>query len=222
MADHRPAVAAQRRERMRARLIEAALPVVARKGIAETQIEDIIAAAEVSRGTFYNHFPTVAELLRAAYQQLGNELATRVEADIRAEPDPARRMAQGLLNFLATARAYPLVGRFIVGLGVTGLGEGNLVHALLPPHLEAGVRAGQFLPMPLDLAVDMIAASMMVALQRDSRGETVNPTDVIAALLRMIGVSVAQVAQLATLEPVVLQMGPETLVARSNALLQDG
>lgn len=219
MADHRPAVAAQRRERMRARLIEAALPVVARKGIAETQIEDIIAAAEVSRGTFYNHFPTVAELLRAAYQQLGNELGARVEADIRHEPDPARRLAQGLLNFMATARTYPLVGRFIVGLGVTGLGEGSLIHTLLPPHLEAGVRAGQFLPMPMDLAVDMIAATVMVALQRESRSEGMDPAEVVAALLRMLGVGAADVDCLSRLKPQALQMEADSLVARSHAAL---
>ena len=64
--DHRPRVAAERRARMRRKLVESALLVFAEKGVDASVIEDVIAAAGVSRGTFYNYFCTNGELLAAA------------------------------------------------------------------------------------------------------------------------------------------------------------
>jgi len=56
---------AERRQRMRLRLIESALPVFAEKGLDAASIDDVIAAAGVSRGTFYNYFRTDVELAAA-------------------------------------------------------------------------------------------------------------------------------------------------------------
>jgi len=64
-SDHRPRVAAERRARMRRKLVESALLVFAGKGVDASVIEDVIVAAGVSRGTFYNYFRTNAELLAA-------------------------------------------------------------------------------------------------------------------------------------------------------------
>ena len=51
--DHRKVVAAQRRKKMRHRLIEAAVLVFAAKPHGDVVIEDIVAEAGVARGTFY-------------------------------------------------------------------------------------------------------------------------------------------------------------------------
>ena len=56
--DHRQRVAAERRERMRSRLLASAMKLIAEKGPAATSIDDVISAAEVSRGTFYKYFPS--------------------------------------------------------------------------------------------------------------------------------------------------------------------
>jgi len=56
--DHRHRVAARRRERMRPRLLASAMRLIAEKGAASTSIDDVISAAEVSRGTSYNYFPS--------------------------------------------------------------------------------------------------------------------------------------------------------------------
>ena len=77
--DHRPRVAAERRARMRRKLVESALLVFAEKGVDASVIEDVIAAARVSRGTFYNYFRTNAELLVAAIEELGNEVVDLIE-----------------------------------------------------------------------------------------------------------------------------------------------
>ena len=91
--DHRPRVAAERRARMRRKLVESALLVFAEKGVDASVIEDVIAAAGVSRGTFYNYFRTNVELLVAAIQALGNEVVDLVESRVKAFPSPAARLS---------------------------------------------------------------------------------------------------------------------------------
>ena len=77
--DHRSRVAAEKRERMRTRLIESALHVFSTKGVEASAIEDVIEAAGVSRGTFYNYYKTNEELLVAVLQATSNEVFGQVE-----------------------------------------------------------------------------------------------------------------------------------------------
>ena len=94
--DHRTRVAAERRARMHRKLVESALLVFAEKGVDAPVIDDVIAAAGVSRGTFYNYFRTNGELLAAAIQELGNELVEHIEERVKAIPSPAERVFTGL------------------------------------------------------------------------------------------------------------------------------
>jgi AcrR family transcriptional regulator len=60
---------ANRRERQsverRERLFRAALDLFARKGFAETTVEDITNAADLGKGTFFNYFPSKEHILLA-------------------------------------------------------------------------------------------------------------------------------------------------------------
>ncbi|MCB9791339.1 MAG: TetR/AcrR family transcriptional regulator [Alphaproteobacteria bacterium] len=66
------------REETRERVFEAALDVFREQGMAQARIEDIAQAAEVSRGTFYFHFPrredVMLELLKRSQQELADQL----------------------------------------------------------------------------------------------------------------------------------------------------
>src|SRR5271156_1213661 len=47
------------------RLLDAAVDLFARKGFAETTVEDITNAADVGKGTFFNYFPSKEHILVA-------------------------------------------------------------------------------------------------------------------------------------------------------------
>jgi AcrR family transcriptional regulator len=92
--DHRVRVAREKRERMRAQLLDAVLAVY--PGQSEggpAVIDDVIKVANVARGTFYKYFPS----LEAAVSELGAKLADEMIAAIAAvyEPieDPVQRSA---------------------------------------------------------------------------------------------------------------------------------
>jgi len=91
MAGASTSIPSNRRERQslerRERLFRAALDLFARKGFAETTVEDITNAADLGKGTFFNYFPSKEHILLAfAEMQLGKLRAAADEARAKNEP----------------------------------------------------------------------------------------------------------------------------------------
>ncbi len=218
--DHRSRVAQERRERMRQRLIESAMLVFAEKGVDASVIDDVIAAANVSRGSFYNYFRTNTELLGAVGEQLGNEMMQIIEPLVGGIADPAARIATGLRLYLWLAQEYPLLGRFVSRAGLSALSPNSLVFEYLPPHLVAGVALGRFVDTGIEVALDLIAGTMLLALSRISRGEIVPDYDaqVVATVMMGLGVPVEEARRLARMSPPAVTIADGTLLARSVSL----
>jgi AcrR family transcriptional regulator len=82
----------RRSAELRERLFRAALELFAKKGYAETTVEDITNAADVGKGTFFNYFPSKDHLLLAfGEMQL---------ARLREAVDEARKTSEPLPKFL--------------------------------------------------------------------------------------------------------------------------
>ena len=99
MSDTSTSIPSNRRERQslerRERLFRAALDLFARKGFAETTVEDITNAADLGKGTFFNYFPSKEHILLAfAEMQLGKLRAAADEA--RAKNEPTRVFLRSL------------------------------------------------------------------------------------------------------------------------------
>ena len=216
-SDHRSAAAALRRKKTRARLIEAVVLVIAEKGVSTSLIDDVTRAADLSRGSFYNHFSSVAELLSAADLELANELVGRVIDEVAGISDPRLACATALHLYMATARTYPLLSHFAINLGVTSSRAGHLVHDIGTRLLEPAFASGHFVRMPPKLAFDLMAAAVSVALQHEARSDDSEVEAWVAALLRMFGVPACEAAEIARIKVMPLRLPPETLIARSES-----
>lgn len=108
-----------RRERrsleLRERLFRSALDLFARKGFAETTVEDITNAADVGKGTFFNYFPSKDHILLAFGEMQLAKLRDAVEeARHSSEPLPqylrslSVRMTQEPMRNPAIVRALLL------------------------------------------------------------------------------------------------------------------
>jgi AcrR family transcriptional regulator len=216
--DHRIRVAAEKRLRMRARLLECALTVFADKGVGASVIQDVIDAAEVSQGTFYNYFRTNEELLFAVTEEISNDLVGAIEQVVLAYPDAAVRIATGVRLYLYIARAFPLFARFIASTGVHLASPNNLFYTYVPPHLKAGFETGRFQPMPTEAALDVISGVALAAIARLVGGNAPDdhPEQVAAAILRALGMPRKEVEKIAfsPLEPLTIPI--ESLVARAT------
>ena len=90
----------RKREKTRARLLEAAKRVMAGKGVEATTIAEIAAAADVAPGTFYNYFTTREEILDAVATSLVEEFRRVMSAIQRTVDDPAERISIAIRLFL--------------------------------------------------------------------------------------------------------------------------
>jgi AcrR family transcriptional regulator len=87
----------RRSAELRERIFRASLDLFAKKGFAETTVEDITNAADVGKGTFFNYFPSKDHILLAfGEMQLGRLQATVEQAQNSSEP---------VSTFLKTLRA---------------------------------------------------------------------------------------------------------------------
>src|SRR5512137_3046046 len=77
----------RRSAELRERIFRAALDLFAKKGFAETTVEDITNAADVGKGTFFNYFPSKDHILLAfGEMQLGRLQAAVEQAQSSREP----------------------------------------------------------------------------------------------------------------------------------------
>lgn len=218
-SDHRPRVAAERRARMRRKLIESALLVFAGKGVDASVIDDVIVAAGVSRGTFYNYFRTNAELLAAVNEELNDEISTLIKAQVRDDPDPASRQCMGFRLFVEVALRFPLFAKFVARAGVN-VRPGSLRHVYMSPSIRAAMKNGDFIEMPLPVALDFIAGNIFTAVVHVSEDELDDNylNGLVVATLRGVGLPERRIATLMAMPLKPLTLGPDTLCQRSHLL----
>lgn len=96
MADHQ-----------RARILDAVSDVVSHKGYVAMTVEDVIAAAGVSRRTFYDHFRSKEAAYLDAFQEIGAELIRRVGAAYGESRSLAGGIVACLRAFLDFAAEEP-------------------------------------------------------------------------------------------------------------------
>lgn len=211
MQDHRQRVAAERRERMRARLLASAMKLIAEKGPAATSIDDVISAAEVSRGTFYKYFPSPDALVRALAIEVANELITMAEPVVLSYSDPAERVSSGIRLVARLAIDHPLAATFLVRLGWPDARGPNMLLDFVKRDLTEGIRQGRFTHMPIALALNIVTGAVLGSthcmLEPDCDSNFAEQS--AAAALRGLGVDAKSAERIASspLKPVEILSG---------------
>ena len=96
----------------RNRLLDAAERVFHEKGVAHASLEEIAAAAEVTRGAIYWHFKDKAELFDAMMQRVVLPVEEmRAHSDCCAEADPLEFLRQATLDVLLRCARDPRTQR---------------------------------------------------------------------------------------------------------------
>jgi AcrR family transcriptional regulator len=103
----------RRRRRTQRALQEAAIALTGRRGLAAVTVDDIAAAAGVSRRTFFNHFPTKAAALFDPDPSDADRLA-RLLAAASGSADPWRALQTALVSFVAGHENVIVVRRRLI------------------------------------------------------------------------------------------------------------
>lgn len=161
--DHRPKVALKKRQVMRGKLLDAAMRVFAAAGVSAPIIDDVIREAEVSRGTFYNYFNSLDEVLVAIGQELNNQMTTDILPVYDVLTDPRHRVAVAFRLFLVRARLDPQWAGFVTR--VDAWQHTSLVSEYMSRDLENGKAQGDFVFDRTDAATDFLMGASAHGIQ---------------------------------------------------------
>ncbi|MDP3852485.1 TetR/AcrR family transcriptional regulator [Phenylobacterium sp.] len=186
----------RRRERTRAALLRAGQVLFATRSVDAVTIDDIVAAAEVAKGSFYNHFPDKDGLAREIAQQARAAIELTV-ADINiGVVDPAERVARALAMFARGAEAFPIRAQAMMRLFPFASVPDAPMNRGVRADIQAGLAAGRFGGLAPEAAVMMAVGTAQIAVSRVLERQAADAIatlaeDLIFALLRGLGLEAA-------------------------------
>jgi AcrR family transcriptional regulator len=156
----RPTRFARRRERTRRELLAAATEVLARKGLRDTKIADVAAAADVGVGTVYLHFDTKEALVDAVIEAAVGRMKAAIDAARDAAPDPLAKVRAANAAFCRFARENREVFRIVFGHAAAHHDvirrAQDLFAADAAATIRAGIAEGTFAPVPVEPAAQAV------------------------------------------------------------------
>ncbi len=171
--------ASDRQAGHRGRLLQGMVKAVAVKGYADVTIADVVAAAGVSKRTFYEQFSSKQDCLLACFREASSmmqaELWQRAAGRTgRSRREQLRLMLDGYLAYLD--RAPQLARTLLVEIQMAGAEgrrlsrESNLRMARLLSEVISSGRAASARPFDLDMALALIGGvNELVLLHAEDR-----------------------------------------------------
>lgn len=206
----RQEIGLERRERTRLRLLNAAARVLAEHGEEKATIDDFVRAAGVARGTFYNHYRAIGELIDDLWLHIGHDPFVAIQKTCAPIESPAERLAAKARLVLRVAEQDKTWGWVVYSLsrGDTTVNEELLGYPR--PDLEDGLHRGEFRFDDLVAATDLVVGSLRSALHALLSEE--RSSDYAGALcellLRALGVRTAKARRIAHRAPPPLENLP--------------
>ena len=92
-ADSNESRGSRRKRQTREKLLQAAMELMAERGMDGVAINEITERADVGFGTFYNHFPSKDAIYAALISQVFEDFADDIDARTQGMTDPAEILA---------------------------------------------------------------------------------------------------------------------------------
>ena len=165
----------RRREASRTRILEAALELFRAQGVEATTIEQICERADVANRTFFNHFPTRRDMVRA----LANERIHNLHVVLAERADePARQRLVRFFDDIAAhlERSGPayreVIGTMLAETG-TGADRSSEVYTTFLELVKEGVAGGEITDRhPPETLADVVVGSLVGGLVNWAADET--------------------------------------------------
>lgn len=156
----------RRRARTRTALLSAGLTLFATRPVDAVTIDDIVLAADVAKGSFYNHFPDKDGFAREIAAQVRGAVEAVVAHVNAGVADPAERVARALCIFTRQAADNPERVRAMLRLFPGAALPDAPMNRGVRADIQDGLQAGRFLDLPLEAGVLMAAGVVQIAVAR--------------------------------------------------------
>lgn len=209
--DFRTRAAAQKRDRMRARLLAATMEVCG--GGRSVVVDDVVRVAEVSRGAFYRHFQSLDDAVAELVAELIAEIVATARAVFADVEDPVMGTAIGSQLLLYRAAMDPSWARFVASTNLI-LGDPSL-SLVLRQTIGVGGKTGVFRFPALGVAMDVFVGGLLAGVRHLGDGDDA-PAEYVAQvsllLLRSLGTpDEAALAAVAAGRARIQEVGPARL-----------
>jgi AcrR family transcriptional regulator len=155
-------------------ILEAALAVFAEKGFAAARMDEIATRARVSKGTIYLYFPSKEAVFKALVREMIGPQLSRLADLARGHEGPIAPLLAAMLRnlgrFIATSDKVVLPKMVIAEAGnfpdLARIYREEVVErglALFGNLLQAGMTRGEFRDIPVEHAVRLCIAPLLVA-----------------------------------------------------------
>jgi AcrR family transcriptional regulator len=141
---HREARGERRKRETRSRLLEAALRLMAEKGMEGVAINEITEAADVGFGSFYNHFESKEAIYAALLDRVTEGFGDALDRLVRDIADPAEVISVCVRHTMLRARREPIWAQFLTRVGFSANVLDRGLDRRLLRDIERGVRTKRF------------------------------------------------------------------------------
>ena len=145
-------------------LLTAGVDLLATRSIDAISIDELVQAARVAKGTFFNHFDDKQKFAELIARQIRVEMETRVGAINRKIDDPAERLVRGMCLFIALALNDPKRATILLRGHEWATEKDNPLNAGLYADLHRGVESGRFCPPALDGGIAFVTGICSMAV----------------------------------------------------------
>jgi AcrR family transcriptional regulator len=191
----------RRRIRTREALLSAGRALFASRDVDGVSVDEIVAAAEVAKGSFYNHFvdkDVFAREIGAAVRRQAEQAVDEANAQVE---DPATHLARALCVFVRFAIQHPDSARVLWKLNSGATMADAPINRGLRDVVQLGIRTQRFKHVDLESGILLVMGVIVIALRHVLEERLITApsevaTHMAAGLLRSLGVSPAQAAQL--------------------------
>lgn len=170
------ALVATRQDRRRARtrdaLISAAEALFAARGPDAVSVDEIVSAADVAKGSFYNHFSDKDALAREIARSVRAEVEREVDARNEGIGDPAMRSARALCIFLEFAHTQPARATILAQLVSASTDANATLNRGLSEDVKSGLALGRFGGVSRESAILFILGVTLSGMHRALNGLT--------------------------------------------------
>jgi AcrR family transcriptional regulator len=188
-----------KRERTQAQLIQAAVKVVAARGLAAATIQQVAHVAGVTTGTVYNHFASKEALVERVAVTLADSLCRAINDSAAHITDGAERVAIGQRRYLWLAAVSPAWALMMLDVLPAAPRVLQEIQKYPLADLRLGVKQKKFKVASEAAAMDMLNGLGTFAMRRVALGLAPPQHDVACAslVLRALGLPPEQAAEVA-------------------------
>jgi len=179
-----------KRERTRKKILEAAFGLIGHEKGLTVRIEEICAAARVSRGTFYNYFTSLEQLFEVLAIELSHDLNSALVATWDETLSHAEGSNAAIQHYLDYARRDPAWAWAMVHLSAFGPTFGAEAWEACYRSIAQGIEAGEFDVPNATVGRDLMTGTVMatVGTMLRSGGDRSEPRNISYHVLRALGV----------------------------------